>query len=51
MAGTRIVKRNRGQKIDFAVASVIAYDRAHARRKPTTRYVDVDDLVFGYGRV
>ena len=47
-AGTRIVKRNRGQKIDLAVASVIAYDRAHARRKPTTRHVGLEDLDFHY---
>ena len=50
-AGTRIVKRNRGQKIDLAVAAIIAYDRAHARRGPTTRYVGVDDLEFFYAQI
>ncbi len=50
-AGTRIVKRNRGQKIDLAVASVIAYDRAHARRKPTTGKVGVENLEFYYAQV
>lgn len=33
-AGARIVKQARGQKIDLAVAAVIAYDRAHASREP-----------------
>lgn len=36
-AGARIVKSSRGQKIDLAVASVIAYDRAHARREEPPR--------------
>ena len=32
-AGSRIVQSSRGQRIDLAVAAVIAFDRAHARRE------------------
>ena len=35
--GSRIVKQARGQKIALAVASVIAQDRAHAKREEPPR--------------
>ncbi|MBX3031923.1 MAG: terminase large subunit [Chloroflexi bacterium] len=43
-AGARIVKQARGQKIDLAVASVIAYDRAHVREAaPVVTFIDFED--------
>lgn len=42
-AGARIVKSARGQKIDLAVAAVIAYDRARARPEvvPRVEYIQL----------
>jgi phage terminase large subunit-like protein len=44
-AGSRIVKQAHGQKIDLAVAAVMAYDRA-INQRPEPRYpITFDELM------